>query len=169
MHTHVLPKWLAAAKVARRRERFLETGVQKSTGSVRPCVEFTSTDEGQPGHVAGRAPRKPALSWPPMPLEAHWERTRRPLRSLTGRERTVAIIMTVVTVLAILVLIVATAGKSRPEPGPGCIRAAIAHVMGAEELNACGARARRLCAQNATREDPNALSIQASCREAGYP
>ncbi len=74
----------------------------------------------------------------------------------------------VATALAIVLLIVATAGKSRPEPGPGCIRATIAHVMGAEELNACGTRARRICAQNAAREDPNALSIQAGCREAGY-
>ncbi len=104
-----------------------------------------------------------------MPLEAHWQRTRSPLRELTKRERIVAIGTMVGTALAIVVLIVATAGKSRPEPGPGCIRATIAHVMGGEELNACGQRAKRLCAQNATREDPNALSIQASCREAGLP
>ncbi len=104
-----------------------------------------------------------------MPLEGHWQRTRQPLRKLTERERIVAIITIVITALAIIVLIVATAGKSRPAPGPGCIRATIAHVMGGEELNACGGRARRLCARSATREDPNALSIRASCREAGYP
>jgi hypothetical protein len=102
-----------------------------------------------------------------MPLEGHWQRTRRPLRELSKRERTVAIVTTAVTALAIVVLIVVTAGSSRPEPGPGCIRATIAHVMGGEELNACGARARRLCARSATREDPNALAIQASCRETG--
>jgi hypothetical protein len=104
-----------------------------------------------------------------MPLEGHWQRTRRPLRELTSRERIVAIVTIVATVLAIVVLIVATAGSSRPEPGPGCIRATIAHVMGGEELNACGDHAKRLCARNATLSDPNALSIQASCREAGYP
>ncbi len=104
-----------------------------------------------------------------MPLEGHWQRTRRPLRKLSPRERTVAISTVVATALAILLLIVATAGNSRPAPGPGCIRATIAHVMGGEELNACGAHATRICAQNANREDPNALSIQASCREAGYP
>jgi hypothetical protein len=103
-----------------------------------------------------------------MPLEGHWRRTRKPLRELTRRERIVVIGTIVATALAILVLILATAGQSRPEPGPGCIRATIAHVMGGEELNACGQRARNLCARNATREDPNALSIQASCREAGY-
>ena len=103
-----------------------------------------------------------------MPLEGHWQRTRRPLRKLSRRERIVAISTVVATALAIVLLIAATAGKSRPEPGPGCIRATIAHVMGGEELNACGAHARRICAQNATLEDPNAISIQASCRQAGY-
>ena len=104
-----------------------------------------------------------------MPLEGHWQRTRKPLRQLTERERLVAIGTIVVTAVAIAVLIVATAGRSRPEPGPGCIRATIAHVMGGEELNACGARARSICERNATLKDPNALSIQASCRKAGYP
>jgi hypothetical protein len=103
-----------------------------------------------------------------MPLEGHWARTRKPLRELTGRERIVAIVTTVVTVVAIVALIVATAGKSRPEPGPGCIRATIAHVMGGEELNACGGHARTVCARNAGLEDPNALSIQEACRNAGY-
>jgi hypothetical protein len=104
-----------------------------------------------------------------MPLEGHWQRTRRPLRKLSRRERIVAIGTVVATALAIVLLIAATAGNSRPEPGPGCIRATIAHVMGGEELNACGARASRLCAQNATPQDPNAVSIQEACREAGYP
>jgi hypothetical protein len=103
-----------------------------------------------------------------MPLEGHWERTRRPLRQLSRRERIVAIITICVTALAIVVLVVATAGRSRPAPGPGCIRATIAHVMGGEELNACGERARRICARNASLEDPNALAIQESCRQAGY-
>jgi hypothetical protein len=105
----------------------------------------------------------------PMPLEGHWERTKRPLRELSGRERIVVIATILGTAIAIIVLIAATAGKSRPAPAPGCIRATIAHVMGGEELNACGAHARKICARNATLEDPNALSIQESCREAGVP
>jgi hypothetical protein len=117
----------------------------------------------------GCRPAKAAGNLARMPLEGHWQRTRKPLRQLTQRERIVAIGTIVVTTLAIVVLIVATAGKSRPDPGPGCIRATIAHVMGGEELNACGTRASRLCAQSATREDPNALSIQEACRKAGYP
>jgi hypothetical protein len=103
-----------------------------------------------------------------MPLEGHWERTRRPLRQLSERERVVAIVTIVATVLAVVIVIVATAGKSRPAPGPGCIRATIAHVMGGEELNACGARARGICDRNASLQDPNALSIQEACRRAGY-
>jgi hypothetical protein len=91
-----------------------------------------------------------------------------PLRALSERERRVVIATILVTALAVVALIVATAGKSRPEPGPGCIRATIAHVMGGEELNACGAPARRICDQNASLQDPNALSIQEACRKAGY-
>ncbi len=104
-----------------------------------------------------------------MPLEGHWQRTRGPSRELSERERRVAFATIIATVLAIVALIVATAGSSRPEPGRGCIRATIAHVMGAEERNACGARARRIGAQNAADANPNALAIQASCREAGIP
>jgi hypothetical protein len=103
-----------------------------------------------------------------MPLEAHWERTRRPLRDLSRRERLVAIAIAVVTTLAVIVLVVATAGNTRPAPGPGCIRATIAHVMGAEELNACGSRASNICARNESLSDPNALAIQETCRKAGY-
>jgi hypothetical protein len=40
--------------------------------------------------------------------------------------------------------------------------------MGGEELNACGARAKGICEQNAGLEDPNALAIVESCRKAGY-
>ena len=68
---------------------------------------------------------------------------------------------------AVVVLLVVTGGRSRPAPGPGCIRATIPHVMGAEELNACGKRARHLCARSATGSDPGAQAIAASCRDAG--
>lgn len=92
-----------------------------------------------------------------MPLEGQWERANTPLRKLTSRERLVAIVA----------IVIVTAGRSRPAPGPGCIRANVAMVMGAEELNLCGQHARRLCAQHADNTDPVALEIQASCREAG--
>jgi hypothetical protein len=161
------PNGFAGAKIALRGEGFLETDVQSSVRLIGPRVEVPGVNEGQPGPLADSR-TKPPVTWPRMPLEGHWQRTRMPLRALSERERRVVIATILVTALAVVALIVATAGKSRPEPGPGCIRATIAHVMGGEELNACGARARRTCDQNASLEDPNALSIQQACRKAGY-
>ena len=102
-----------------------------------------------------------------MPLEGQWQRVNTPLRTLTTRERRVAIGATMAVVVSILVLVIATAGNSRPAPGPGCIRATIPHVMGAEELNLCGGHARRACADARGQDDPGARAIQESCREAG--
>jgi hypothetical protein len=104
-----------------------------------------------------------------MPLEGQWERANTPLRQLGTRERLVAIAGALVVVAAVVVLLVATGGKSQSPPGPGCIRATIPHVMGAEQLNACGQRARQLCARSANASDPGARAIDASCREAGIP
>lgn len=102
-----------------------------------------------------------------MPLEGHWRQTHTPLRKLTRRERLVAIGAAVTVVIALIVLVVATAGDSRPQPGPGCIRPVVAGVMGGSELNACGARAKSICAAHAGQSDPGSQAIQASCREAG--
>ena len=102
-----------------------------------------------------------------MPLEGHWERQNTRLRQLTTRERAALLAGSVLTVAAIATLILAFAGDSQPPPGPGCIRAKVAHVMGAEELNACGVHARHICAGAAADTDPNALAIQAACRNAG--
>jgi hypothetical protein len=102
-----------------------------------------------------------------MPLEGQWRRANTPLRELGARERLVAIAGAAVVVIAVVVLLVATGGNSRPAPGPGCIRATIPQVMGAEELNACGQRARRLCDEHARADDPGSKAIEASCREAG--
>jgi hypothetical protein len=102
-----------------------------------------------------------------MPLEGQWRRANTPLRKLTRRERLVAIGGAAITVIAIVAVIAATAGRSRPEPGPGCIRANIAGVMGGSELNLCGAHARRACAEHANLDDPVSRAIEASCLEAG--
>ncbi len=101
-----------------------------------------------------------------MPLEGHWERTTTPLYKLTRRERIVALAATAITVAVLAAILVASAGNTRPAPGPGCIRALTPNVMGAEELNACGARARRLCAKFAGDDDPVGDAVEASCREA---
>ncbi len=102
-----------------------------------------------------------------MPMEGHWERTSTPLYKLTRRERLVALGALAVTVAAIAAILLASAGNTRPAPGPGCIRALTPNVMGAEELNACGARAKRLCAKFASDSDPVGRAVEASCREAG--
>jgi hypothetical protein len=101
-----------------------------------------------------------------MPLEGHWERTATPLYELTRRERLVALGALLLTVLAVAAILLATAGTTRPAPGPGCIRALTPNVMGAEELNACGGRARRLCERFATDDDPVGDAVEASCRRA---
>jgi hypothetical protein len=102
-----------------------------------------------------------------MPLEGQWQRANTPLRRLTRREKWVAIGATIAVVVSLVVLIAVTAGNTRPAPGPGCIRATIPHVMGAEELNLCGSNARRACARSRKLDDPVAVKIEDSCREAG--
>jgi hypothetical protein len=101
-----------------------------------------------------------------MPLEGHWQRTNTPLRKLTPRERRVVIWGTLVTAVAILALVLATAGDSRPGPGPGCIRVPIAGRTGAELINGCGARAVALCKRALGLEEPWAVAVSDACRDA---
>jgi hypothetical protein len=102
-----------------------------------------------------------------MPMEGHWRRVNTPLRRLTARERGVLIAGTAVTVLAIVALVLATAGDSRPAPGPGCIYVVVAGRVGGEPVHGCGAEARAICARSARFEDPRAETIGEACRQAG--
>ncbi len=103
-----------------------------------------------------------------MPLEAgHWQRANTPLRRLGRRERRVALAAVAITLVAVLAVALATMGGSRPAPGPGCIYAIVPGATGATPVEACGARARRICAGNATLATPGAQAIEASCRRAG--
>jgi hypothetical protein len=101
-----------------------------------------------------------------MPLEGHWQRTNTPLRRLTPRERRVVIWGTLVTAIAILALVLATAGDSRPGPGPGCISVPIAGRTGAELINGCGTRAVALCKRASRLEGPWAEAVGEACRDA---
>jgi hypothetical protein len=101
-----------------------------------------------------------------MPMEGQWRRANTPLRALTRRERLVAIAAAAVTAIAIVAFVLASAGNTRPAPGPGCIRANVPGVMGALEINACGRRAKDLCAQRAGQDDPGSRAIEASCQNA---
>lgn len=100
-----------------------------------------------------------------MPLEGHFKRVNTPLRRLTKRERNVVMTGTVVTAIALVVLILATAGDSQPPPAPGCIRASVAGRTGAELIQACGTKARRLCARSVGHDEPQFLAIAASCND----
>ena len=102
-----------------------------------------------------------------MPLEGHWDRVNTPLRRLTRRERSVAIGAILATLAVIAALVAFTAGDSRPAPGPGCIYAIVPGVMGAAPVDACGARARNICAKHAALDDPGSDAIQESCRRTG--
>ncbi len=102
-----------------------------------------------------------------MPLEGHFQRVNTPLRRLSGRERNVVIAALAITVVSIVALLVATAGDSRPAPAPGCIYALVPGATGATPIDACGARAQRLCARHATLDDPGSQAIEESCRRAG--
>jgi hypothetical protein len=102
-----------------------------------------------------------------VPLEGHWRRVNTPLRRLSSRERNIAIVALVATLAACVALVVATIGRTTQAPGPGCIRAVIPHVMGGETLNACGTRAKNICAARAGDADPGARAVQESCRQAG--
>jgi hypothetical protein len=104
-----------------------------------------------------------------MPLEGHWKRVNTPLRRLTLRERRVAIVSAVVTVVTVLALVLATVGDSRPGPKPGCIYAIVPGVMGATPVEGCGKQARETCAEHAdpAMTDPVSRGVRATCRRAG--
>jgi hypothetical protein len=102
-----------------------------------------------------------------MPLEGHWRRTNTPLRRLQKRERSIAIAAVAVTAIALLALVLATASDTRPPPAPGCIRVLVAGRTGGEVVHACGAQAKKTCAQSANFHDPRAEKVAESCREAG--
>ncbi|MDX6603219.1 MAG: hypothetical protein QOF13_2421 [Solirubrobacterales bacterium] len=100
-----------------------------------------------------------------MPLEGHFKRVNTPLRRLTKRERNVVITGVVVTFVALAALILATAGDSQPPPAPGCIRVSVAGRTGAELIQACGMKARRLCARSVGHDEPQFLAIAAGCAD----
>jgi len=102
-----------------------------------------------------------------MPLEGHWRRINTPLRRLTTRERNVAIGVVALTLAAIVAVVIVTLPHSRPAPAPGCIYAIVAGFTGAEPVDACGDKARRICDNRTQEGDPGAAAIRESCRQAG--
>jgi hypothetical protein len=101
-----------------------------------------------------------------MPMEGHWQRVNTPLRRLGKRERNVAVAAVAVTALALIALVLVTVGNTRPPLRRGCISAIVPGIMGGVSVEACGARAKGLCATHATLEDPGSRAIEESCRRA---
>jgi hypothetical protein len=102
-----------------------------------------------------------------MPMEGQWERQETPLRSLTRRERYVALGVAALAVLATIALLIATAGDGKEPLAPGCFRAMVPGLVGGYEVSPCGKQARYMCANHTGRHDPTSLSIEEACREAG--
>lgn len=100
-----------------------------------------------------------------MPLEGHYQRVNTPLRTLTVRERRVALWGTAIAAVTILALILATAGGGRPALGAGCINPTVAGRTGGEPVNACGAEAVQVCRRAAASEGPWAESVLGACLE----
>ena len=102
-----------------------------------------------------------------MPLEGHWQRVNTPLRTLTRRERRLVSTAVALAVALAVAVIVLAAGASPAPPRAGCISATVPAAMGASSVDACGARAVRICRQRAAATDPGSLAVERDCRRAG--
>ena len=102
-----------------------------------------------------------------MPLEGHWQRTNTPLRSLSRRERRLIAAAAVLVAAIALAIALVGASASSPPLARGCFEAIVPGAMGGQPIDACGARARAVCAQHAHGSDPGSRAVEASCRRAG--
>jgi hypothetical protein len=102
-----------------------------------------------------------------VPLEGHWQRVNSPLRTLTRRERRVVGAALALAVAILVAVIVLAAGADPAPPRAGCIAATVPAAMGASSVDACGARAERICRRHAAATDPGSLAIERDCRRAG--
>jgi hypothetical protein len=101
-----------------------------------------------------------------MPLEGHWQRVNTPLRTLTSRERRLVSAAAVLIVAATIALVLFAASAKTAPPRPGCINAIVPGAMGGQPVDACGARARRICRERLGLSDPGSLAVEVDCRRA---
>ena len=101
-----------------------------------------------------------------MPLEGHWQRVNTPLRTLTSRERRLVSAAAVLIAAAAIALVLLAASATTAPPRPGCIDAIVPGAMGGQPIDACGARARRVCRERVGQSDPGSLAVEADCRRA---
>lgn len=99
-----------------------------------------------------------------MPLEGHYERQTTPLYKLSSREIKAAGAVLAVTVVALVTVVLATVGDTSPGPAPGCIRADVAGIVGAETISACGSEAIAVCRQAAGLSGDRPETIVAACQ-----
>jgi hypothetical protein len=104
---------------------------------------------------------------PAMPLEGHYARQTTPLYELSPREIKAALGVFIVTAVAILAVVVFTVGDRAPGPAPGCIRADVAGIVGAETISACGREAVATCQKAAGFSGDRAETVIAACEEQG--
>lgn len=104
-----------------------------------------------------------------MPLEGHYERQTTPLYKLSSRELKAASATLLVTLVAMAAVVIATAGDSAPPTPPGCIKATVAGVVGAETISGCGAEAEAKCAHAARFDSPRSDTVVAECEGQGVP
>jgi hypothetical protein len=103
-----------------------------------------------------------------MPLEGHWQRTNTPLYKLSRRERVMAAAGLLAVCAGLLVAVILGLHHHDTPVPRGCIDASVPGVMGGSNaLDACGARALRLCDANASLGDAYARAIEVACRRAG--
>jgi hypothetical protein len=104
-----------------------------------------------------------------MPLEGHYERQTTPLYKLSPREIKAAAAVLAITLAALLGVVLATVGDSAPATPQGCIKAAVAGVVGSETISGCGAEAKAKCAQAARYDSPRSETVVAECEAQGVP
>ncbi|MBV8988023.1 MAG: hypothetical protein JO372_05615 [Solirubrobacterales bacterium] len=92
-------------------------------------------------------------------------------RRLTSREKWIlsGVLGTVAAVLAAVVIALASSGHTS---GNGCVYVTYAGIIGAQQLDACGASARTVCRDLGTSRGftgPAVPQVAAACRKAGLP
>jgi hypothetical protein len=101
-----------------------------------------------------------------MILPDHSRRLSEPLR--WGRREKSAVALLACAVLIGLAALGAFALKSGAPARKDCVSVTFASTLGGAELNACGERARAVCASASTFRGI-AAALDAACRHAGFP
>jgi hypothetical protein len=92
-------------------------------------------------------------------------------RQLTGRERWVAGLGAVLSLLLIVAVVISLTGGSKA-PGKGCLNVTFASSMGADVIDSCGVAAKQTCAAVGTPGGYTGAAgreLARDCRRLGLP